>query len=61
LDWFVGGDFHDNFVHISLGLAGMPARPGRTFAWYHGLPNTPQTLIQKTSQTTCGVNSMTLY
>jgi len=29
--WFVGGDFRDDFVRISLGLAGMPARPGRPF------------------------------
>jgi hypothetical protein len=47
VDWFVGGDFRDNIVRISLELAGMPPRPDRTFAWHHDFPDTPQALIQK--------------
>jgi hypothetical protein len=44
LDWFVGGNFRDNFVRISLGLAGMPPRTGRTFARHHDFPDAPRAL-----------------
>jgi len=46
VDWFVGGDFRDNFVRISLGLAGMPARPGRPFPRHRNFSDAAQQTLK---------------